>query len=678
MKKLLLFLTLALGWSAWSQPVIPTTAYTRYFLLATNALDGTKRLAFQVDNISELVALIPATGSTDSKAGPTNVWVNGYNSVGDGGGGPFSYDPSSSAATNVWDTFKPTSFNGRWIRGSIGTTGLQTSSGVINGQLIDWGDSMANFLGSPLQAQTPLLVYNYGVGGETSSQVLTRILADTNHAVACIETFWMGRNNYNATNQVFQDISNAVASITSPKRYLVFSILNGDYASEYVGGANYQVITNLNGMLADRYGTNYLDIRTNVIAHYNPAIPQDVIDHANDVPPSSLRLDNIHLNALGNAVASTQIVARLTSLYPGYVVPARDDLISFLASPPSIGVTNAAPGTFSALNSTGIVSVLGGQIHLRKADGTGSQVLQPSGDGNSAQFSGTSVFGYPSNSVSLGLSSYPWSDLYSQLAHITGSSTFGGDTTFESTVEIQNNLTLTNSAIETIAGGYLALRLANDTGSPQINCSGDGLYLQVYGSGAIPATNNAASLGTSGNQWSTIYTGTANHFGTSTADSTATANNTDLFYNSNTTVGNGRYILMSEADGSFAAAGIGGYFSSRTAGSRAADLVFLSTTGSVLSSNAVLTAAGVLEVKNIGSTSAATGSPTATGWTNATTITHILWVTAATSAALLDNAGATEFSGVTIAAFTPIRIQPGGKFTGTSITYATGSGAHAW
>lgn len=80
----------------------------------------------------------------------------------------------------------------------------------------------------------------------------------------------------------------------------------------------------------------------------------------------------------------------------------------------------------------------------------------------------------------------------------------------------------------------------------------------------------------------------------------------------------------------------------------------------------------------VGSTAIATGSPTATGWTNSTSVNYVMYVTAATSAALLDNAGNTEFSGVTIAAFTPIRIQPGGKFTGTGITYATGAGAHAW
>lgn len=85
-----------------------------------------------------------------------------------------------------------------------------------------------------------------------------------------------------------------------------------------------------------------------------------------------------------------------------------------------------------------------------------------------------------------------------------------------------------------------------------------------------------------------------------------------------------------------------------------------------------------LSTAGFGSHSVTTGSPTSTGWTNSTTVNQILYVTAATGASLTDNAGNTEFSGVTIANFTPVRIQPNGAFVGTGVTYATGSGAHAW
>ena len=68
----------------------------------------------------------------------------------------------------------------------------------------------------------------------------------------------------------------------------------------------------------------------------------------------------------------------------------------------------------------------------------------------------------------------------------------------------------------------------------------------------------------------------------------------------------------------------------------------------------------------------------ATGATNTLSVNTVLYVTAATGASLTDNAGTTEFSGVTIANFTPIRMQPGGKFVATGVTYATGTSSHAW
>lgn len=74
----------------------------------------------------------------------------------------------------------------------------------------------------------------------------------------------------------------------------------------------------------------------------------------------------------------------------------------------------------------------------------------------------------------------------------------------------------------------------------------------------------------------------------------------------------------------------------------------------------------------------ATMVTTTTGCTNMDGINQIIYVTAATGASLTDNAGTTEFSSVTIAAFTPIRIQPGGKFLGTAITYAAGTASHGW
>lgn len=72
-----------------------------------------------------------------------------------------------------------------------------------------------------------------------------------------------------------------------------------------------------------------------------------------------------------------------------------------------------------------------------------------------------------------------------------------------------------------------------------------------------------------------------------------------------------------------------------------------------------------------------TVTATATGLTNTLNMTYIAYLTAATSLSLTNAGGAAEFSGVTVAAFTPIRVQPGGKLVGSAITYATGNGGNA-
>lgn len=46
----------------------------------------------------------------------TNVYVQGMNSAGDGHAGLFTYYSGSSAATNLYNCFKPSSGVGRWIR----------------------------------------------------------------------------------------------------------------------------------------------------------------------------------------------------------------------------------------------------------------------------------------------------------------------------------------------------------------------------------------------------------------------------------------------------------------------------------------------------------------------------------------------------------------------------------
>lgn len=109
MKKFFLLLAFWFGFVALAQPIVPTTAYTRYWLLATNAQDGVKRLGFECDTIAQMVALPISVATNQTISGPTNVWVNGYYTPGDGGGGQFwAQSEILPATTNMGTLFRST------------------------------------------------------------------------------------------------------------------------------------------------------------------------------------------------------------------------------------------------------------------------------------------------------------------------------------------------------------------------------------------------------------------------------------------------------------------------------------------------------------------------------------------------------------------------------------------
>jgi hypothetical protein len=56
-----------------------------------------------------------------------------------------------------------------------------------------------------------------------------------------------------------------------------------------------------------------LDIRSYLVSLYDPANPQDIQDHASDIPPSSLRahwnggIDLVHLSPQANAKVAQRV-----------------------------------------------------------------------------------------------------------------------------------------------------------------------------------------------------------------------------------------------------------------------------------------------------------------------------------------------------------------------------------
>jgi len=132
------------------------------------------------------------------------------------------------------------------------------------------------------------------------------------------QIIWVGRNNYTDPTTVLADIANIVANNKTGK-YIVLSVLNGDYPLERAGNSAYNTLVSLNKQLGTIYGNKYLDIRRYLIDHgladagITP-LAQDITDMAQDTVPVSLRFDTIHLTAAGYTVVGTQVYNKIVSL----------------------------------------------------------------------------------------------------------------------------------------------------------------------------------------------------------------------------------------------------------------------------------------------------------------------------------------------------------------------------
>lgn len=171
-----------------------------------------------------------------------------------------------------------------------------------------WGDSLTVNVDSAVDAQTSYKIYNGGVGGEDSAEIKTRFLAASPERRREKVLIWVGTNGVYAS--VVADVAAMVAALDHDN-YLIFPPMNGDYASHRIGGADHDTIVGIGTSLAAVYGDKYFDIRGYLVSLYDPGVPQDVIDFADDIVPSSLRVDNIHLTAAANNLVAAKICTLL-------------------------------------------------------------------------------------------------------------------------------------------------------------------------------------------------------------------------------------------------------------------------------------------------------------------------------------------------------------------------------
>lgn len=181
------------------------------------------------------------------------------------------------------------------------------------------------------------------------------------------QLIWAGRNNSSDGPQVESDVAAMVSAVQADTNcYLVMSILNGELDGPRGRSEAYDEIINLNNYEAATYGSHYLDIRSDVVAAYNPANAADVLDYNNDIPPYSLRAQDVSGTLTSNvASTSTCAISFSGSLGATYIVTiGTEEVFIGGGSDGAWDCTRGYAGTTASTYSSGQVYTGVDPLHL--------------------------------------------------------------------------------------------------------------------------------------------------------------------------------------------------------------------------------------------------------------------------------------------------------------------------
>jgi len=122
---------------------------------------------------------------------------------------------------------------------------------------------------------------------------------------------WAGRNDSKKGEEIYktrdhiQSIIDYLNPANGEKKYLVLSVCNGSSKHESRGSLHYNEILELNKILKESFGENFIDVRAFLV---NDAMKklglepteEDLAEIKADCIPKSLRSDDVHLNDNGN------------------------------------------------------------------------------------------------------------------------------------------------------------------------------------------------------------------------------------------------------------------------------------------------------------------------------------------------------------------------------------------
>lgn len=143
-------------------------------------------------------------------------------------------------------------------------------------------------------------------GGATSLSLRTHTDRDADTFI-----LWMGRNNNARPHEVYADIRAAVRQIKAlDARFLIVSLTNG--AGESLGSGYYYGTVNLNHLLRLEFPDNFVDVRAALLRKASADV-NDQADRAADIPPRSLRSDNVHFNDAGQQTIAEVLADEITA-----------------------------------------------------------------------------------------------------------------------------------------------------------------------------------------------------------------------------------------------------------------------------------------------------------------------------------------------------------------------------
>ena len=503
------------GWSQWNWNAA-STASTNSTIVAYTGLATGRWIQSPINGVAIglTTPTAPTVGNSVVNLTALNAAIAGVSSGGD------KLDKTNGVASGLTSatlsSLYPNSVTRRAYFDTPGSTNINSWMAIQT-----WGDSLTEGAGitattnkypTQLATYTGFRVSNGGVGGETSTQIRTRQTAGSNTWFQST-IIWAGRNNYTSSNTVKSDITAMVANqakVGNTNRFIVLSILNA--TNEYRGTANYAIITNLNADLATTYGQNAVDIRSYLVSRYNSANAQDVIDYSNDVVPSSLRSDSIHLNDAGYAAVAayltTNSLPTLRGSWSSVATPAA--VAAILRQPGPIGSEVANTGAFSALSATSAAAntVTSGTIYNTNFittyiqryvnGGLGPKSVYLNGDGQSLVFD-ANLTGVSDNTYDIGNSATvnrfrnAYFGGYVQAPTVAGGSVIATNGVSGATVTASGAVSGATASI-TGAASMGTARLVNGANSKDITLAGDGVSF-LFGGNILASADYTYSLG---------------------------------------------------------------------------------------------------------------------------------------------------------------------------------------